>query len=110
MSKSAMATLPGAISARISAVLTACLYGARLYRWPTAGGLGRGRSTQQERLDQRLELAWIDGAREDVIGARLEQLDTRLNVAAVRDGEDRRVVAARLVVDAADDHGQRRRV
>ena len=98
MSISAIATLPGAISARTSAVLTASvvvpeppLAAAKAMTRPGAVGVGRGRATarlsrrrdtgagsaQHERLDERIELALVDGLADDIVGARLEQAGTR---------------------------------
>ncbi len=87
----------------------ACAAAAR--RWSPAGSfLAEAGARSQQCLDERLQLAWVDGPGEDVVGAGLQQLDSRLHVTAVRHGEDRRMGAARLVVDPSAEHCQRRGV
>jgi len=120
MSMSAIATLPGAISARTSAVLTAIvvvpeppLAAANATTRPGADGVVRGGvldgsvppgtgagAPQHQRLDERFELALVHGLRDDIVRAGLEQAHALFDISAVGDGEDGWVAAAGLVVDA----------
>ena len=121
MSRSTIATLPGAISANTRAVLTASevvpdppLAEAKAMTRPGPAGRqylrlfatshGATWGAQQQRLDKGFQLAPVNGLRNNVVRAGFQEAHAGFHVWTVGDGQDRRMGAAGLVVDAPAEH------
>ena len=81
--------------------------GHRRCRGPSRRAGTGGPAAQQECLDQRLQLAFVDRFSQYIVGAGFEQSHACVDIARAGDGQDGRVHTARLVVDAPAQQRQR---